>query len=147
MTEQVTRERKSGEYSEMKEECIVCQRINPKIVFEMGHKIFSGDKRKLHELLVEAVRRINYADDKNRIFFCGRPHKTILAGLFYLLGHEFGAAVTMCHIRSSISINEASIRNSYRHWLETFPELFPHDYYEMICEAKKTYSKRQRGTS
>ena len=116
-----------------KKECIVCQRIAPSIVFATGHKILDGkaSKEKIHEICVEAIECINYADKKNRIFFCGLSSGTLLGGLFYLLIFKNNMRITQNEIAAALGkkhysggYNIAFIAAGYKRWYINFPELF-----------------------
>ncbi len=112
-------------------QCVVCQRISPKTVFQTVHQILNDkeiDKQTIHKIASDMVTCINYADHKNRIFFCGKAQKVILAGLLYLVGFKYGKQITMRFIVAKLdwSISEVSVGISHRRWLATFPELFPH---------------------
>jgi len=110
-------------------DCIVCQRIPPKIVFKFTHDILDNrvEKSMIHNISIEMIKCINYADQKNRIFFCGKQHKPILAGLLYLIGFKYGKRITQRLISGQLEWypTETTIRRSYMQWLQMFPELFP----------------------
>lgn len=118
--------------------CVVCQRIPPKEVFKATHQIFNtfGLSRKIiHNLAVEACHCIDYADKKNRIFFCGKPKASLLSGLFYLLALKHHILISQEEIANNIKcdkhgqyriehITAHTLRNMYRFWYKSFPELF-----------------------
>jgi hypothetical protein len=118
----------------MTEKCVVCQRIPPKIVFSTAHKVFNGktDKQTIHKIAVDACRIINFADNKDRFFFCGRAQATILGGLFYLLSREYKLKVPQKDIALKLVPNKqgqtpgVSVAISYKRWYKDFPELFPY---------------------
>jgi hypothetical protein len=133
----------------MSEKCIVCQRIPPRTVFFYFHKIFDGktqtvncvrwpfsscsqipDRNTLHQYALEICRFINYADKKNRIFFCGYSQESILSGLFYVVALQKNIRTTQNELSEifypkGTCHQTMTIRKSYKRWLKFFPELFP----------------------
>jgi hypothetical protein len=122
-------------------ECIVCQRIPAKTVFKYTHKVFDevSDKEKVHVIAREACEIINYADKKNRIFFCGKSAYSILSGLLYILSRKHEANINQRDVASKFpkrkstykalyypteSLTEVTVRVNFHRWLKTFPELF-----------------------
>ena len=110
----------------MSKDCVVCQRISPKEVFERGHILLDGftDKETIHKINVDAVNCINYADQKNRILFCGHSGNVILAGLFYILCPRYGINVSQQEIAYCGQMTDITLSRSYRRWLAAFPMLF-----------------------
>jgi hypothetical protein len=112
--------------------CLVCKRISPKIVFDVSHKIFHNNlsKHEIHSISVKAIKIINCADKKNRIFFCGKTKRFLLSGLFYILAVENNTPLSQHFIcvqllDSEYELTELSIRKAYRYWLKNYSYLFP----------------------
>jgi hypothetical protein len=57
-------------------------------------------------------------------FFNGKSAKSILGGLFYLLGYRHDAIKKQNELADQLGTTDHSIRISYRNWLETFPDMF-----------------------
>ncbi len=64
------------------------------------------------------------ASDANIRFFSGKASKSLLGGLFYLLGHRFNAEMTQKQIAMQLGISEVSVRRSYKDWLNMYPYFF-----------------------
>lgn len=136
-------------------QCLVCNRIPPKQVFALGHVLFNSrtDRNTVHNICVEAIHCINYADAKERLFFCGFPSHSILAGLFYILALKHNLKIKQSDISEALHdvdqgkkehgkrrgrppsqtsnyipsayYNAVSLRRGWMRWHEHFPELFP----------------------
>jgi hypothetical protein len=57
-------------------------------------------------------------------FFNGKSAKSIVGGLFYLLGYRHDVVKKQNELADQLGTTDVSIRVSYRKWLETFPDLF-----------------------
>jgi hypothetical protein len=110
----------------MTQRCVVCKRITPKQVFSAGHKIFDAKSTKqvVHQICVDAVTLVNMADSQNRLFFCGKSQRGLLAGLFYLLSFKHNVRVTQLKIADSVNLAAVTVRLSYQGWMCAFPEWF-----------------------
>ena len=71
-----------------------------------------------------ALEILARASRQNLRFFCGKQPKSILGGLFYVLGFRFRAVKTQKEIADFLCTTEISIRKSYKSWLEGFPQYF-----------------------
>jgi hypothetical protein len=78
---------------------------------------------------------INYADKKNRIFFCGRSQRSILGGLLYLLSFKHGKRIVQILIAYTVNVNIQVLSQSVKRWQKFFPELFK-DLYEQSKTAQ-----------
>jgi transcription initiation factor TFIIIB Brf1 subunit/transcription initiation factor TFIIB len=75
-------------------------------------------------IAAEASDIIRTVYQRQRIFFSGKSEKRVLAGIFYLLGIKNKAKKTQKQIALSLNTNDVTVRNSYRDWLDNFPEFF-----------------------
>jgi len=73
------------------------------------------------------------ASRQNLRFFCGKHHRCILGGLFYILGFRFRVVKTQSEIADFLGVADVAIRKSYRSWLDEFPQYFT-DVNDMIQE-------------
>jgi hypothetical protein len=121
--------------------CIVCQRIPPKEVFRIAHLIFGSAKEKVSvwEIATSAIHIINELDVKDRMFFCGKSRRVLLASLFYLLGLEKGIHASQEYVAEKCGCNVPSLRKTIGDryadserdwhyeggWLGKHPEFFP----------------------
>jgi len=71
-----------------------------------------------------ALQILANASRTNLRFFNAKASRSLLAGLFYILGYRFKAAKTQKEIATSLGISELSLRKSYKSWLNNFPSLF-----------------------
>ncbi len=71
-----------------------------------------------------ALQILARASDANIRFFNGKASKSLLGGLFYLLGHRFNEEMTQNQIAAQLGISEVSVRRSYKDWLNMFPYFF-----------------------
>ena len=105
-------------------ECWVCLRITPAQVLRAAHKIWKDRKwaRAIGEVAAETIRKCY---ERDKVFLCGRSLKGTLGGLFYILGRESDQIVSQEHIASALGSSGVTVRESYRRWLQRFPEWFP----------------------
>ena len=113
-------------------DCIVCERIPPKIVFEYAHRVFASFSREdIHRLAREACELVSFVDGKKRVFFCGHPSYVVLAGLFYCLGRFRGCRVTQQRVaeafkstrENSPHMPKLSVRRSAERWILLLSDL------------------------
>ncbi len=106
-------------------DCIVCERIPPKVVFLYAHRLFARFSREdIHRLAREACELISFVDGKRRVFFCGHSSFVVLAGLFYCLGRFRGCRVTQQQVAESFKSTRedsphmpaVSVRRSAERW-------------------------------
>ena len=77
-----------------------------------------------NQIARDTVQIINKTYARKFSFFTGKSSKSLLGGLFYLLGYRHNAIKKQREIAVKLGTTEVSIRASYRQWLETFPDLF-----------------------
>ena len=109
-------------------ECIVCRRIKPKIVFKYLHQVFDDlviKKDIIHIMGIEIIEIINIVDREHRFFFCGLGKKTILSGIFYIIGKKYGSNITQRKITEGFNyeITEVTVRNSYKSWCKVIKKI------------------------
>jgi hypothetical protein len=114
-----------------KNECVICKRIDAKYVFEMSHKIFSGEHA--HKIASESVQIINKVDALHRMFFMCRSKHVLLAGLFHALAKKYGLKATGYTIAAAFpsslqsanpQIQPTVVHKMSRLWQQTFPHFF-----------------------
>ena len=76
------------------------------------------------DIAANAIETLVKASAVNLGFLNGKSSRTILGGLFYILGHRFKAVKTQKEIADLLGTSDVSIRESYRSWLNEFPFLF-----------------------
>jgi transcription initiation factor TFIIIB Brf1 subunit/transcription initiation factor TFIIB len=76
------------------------------------------------DIAQNALHILDLASRGNLRFFSGKTPKCLLAGLFYLLGFRFNSVKSQKEIANFLCTTEVSISNSYKQWLNEFPQLF-----------------------
>lgn len=71
-----------------------------------------------------ALQILAKASMNNLRFFNGKASRSLLGGLFYLLGFRFKAEMTQTEIAYQLGISEVSVRKSYKDWFDEFPYFF-----------------------
>jgi hypothetical protein len=71
-----------------------------------------------------ALHILDLAPRTNLRFFSGKTPKCLLGGLFHLLGFRFNSIKSQKEIADFPCTTEVSISNSYRQWMNEFPQLF-----------------------
>lgn len=87
-------------------------------------RIVWTDQEIADNIASDAMQILAKASTQNLTFFCGKPPKCILGGLFYILGFKFNAVKTQNEIADFLCTTEVSISKSYRGWLKEFPKYF-----------------------
>jgi len=105
------------------DECWVCRRITPNIILESAGKVWVNKQtsRKLGQKALEIIKECYL---RKPTFFCGRSSASILSGLFYILGVEYKALATKYKVASALGVTEVTVRQSYKRWLNYFPDMF-----------------------
>jgi transcription initiation factor TFIIIB Brf1 subunit/transcription initiation factor TFIIB len=87
------------------------------------HKIWQNQPDVAALIASEASRMIKSACKSKPTFFSGKTEKGILSGLLYHLGLVRNHVKTQRQIARSLNTNEVTVRESWRDWLNEFPEL------------------------
>jgi len=77
-----------------------------------------------NKVALEATQIINKSYARKFSFFNGKSSRSIVGGLYYLLGFRHNAMKRQVEIADKLGTSDVSIRKSYRLWLEAFPDLF-----------------------
>jgi hypothetical protein len=99
------------------------RRIPPTEISIAAHTIWLN-KSIAKTIALETVQIINQTYRRKFAFFNGKSSKSIVGGLFYLLGYRYNATKKQNELADQLGTTDVSIRVSYRKWLETFPDLF-----------------------
>lgn len=75
-------------------------------------------------IALETIKIMNQTYIRKFAFFNGKSAKSIVGGLFYILGFRHDAIKKQNELADQLGTTDVSIRVSYRNWLETFPDLF-----------------------
>jgi hypothetical protein len=73
---------------------------------------------------LDAISTIRKIQTRKKAFFFGRAPRSIVCGLFYLLGFRYDVEKKQREIAKTLGTNEVTIRTSYRELLNAFPDLF-----------------------
>jgi len=106
-------------------ECFVCLRVQPSETLRLAHKIWFENRVIAREIGLRAAAIIEECYSKKPTFFCGKSRRSILSGLFYLLGRLSGFPKSGREISEIVLCSEVTVTNSRRVWLDTFSDLFP----------------------
>jgi hypothetical protein len=106
-------------------ECFVCLRVPPSETLRFAHRIWFSNRVIARKIGLRAAAIIEECYSRKPTFFCGKPNRSILAGLFYLLGPLSGSPKTEREISSIVLCAEPTLLSSHKAWLDTFPDLFP----------------------
>jgi hypothetical protein len=99
------------------------KRIPFEEVLAASHILWT-DKLFADRIAFEAVEIINKTYKRKFGFFTGRKSKWVVGGLFYLLGHRYNSVKNQAELADKLGTTDNTIRDSYRLWLKTFPDLF-----------------------
>jgi transcription initiation factor TFIIIB Brf1 subunit/transcription initiation factor TFIIB len=84
------------------------------------------------DIASDALQILAKASRQNLRFFCGKKPKSVLGGLFYILGYRFNASKTQSEIADYLCTTEVSIRKSYKCWLKEFPQYFTNETQKIL---------------
>lgn len=82
------------------------------------------DKLMADRIAFDAADIINKTYKMKFAFFNGRRSRWIVGGLFYLLGYRYNSIKNQNELADKLGTTDITIRDSYRTWLKTFPDLF-----------------------
>jgi transcription initiation factor TFIIIB Brf1 subunit/transcription initiation factor TFIIB len=99
------------------------ERLSSKKVLLYASKLWK-DKLIAEFIAAETSKIIETVCKKRIVFFSGKSAKGVLSGIFYLLGRRNKAKKTQREIARSLNTNDVTVRDSYREWLDAFPDLF-----------------------
>jgi transcription initiation factor TFIIIB Brf1 subunit/transcription initiation factor TFIIB len=99
------------------------KRIPPSEVSAAAHTIWL-EKSIADTIAFQTIQIINQAYKRKFVFFNGKSSKHIVGGLFYLLGFRYADVKRQTELAHQLGTSDVTIRESYRKWLMTFPDLF-----------------------
>jgi hypothetical protein len=73
-----------------------------------------GNQEVADDIASNALHVLDLASRTNLRFFCGKPPKSILGGLFYILGYRFNSVKTQREIANSLYTTGLSVGKSYQ---------------------------------
>ncbi|MBN1244474.1 hypothetical protein JXA31_02655 [Candidatus Bathyarchaeota archaeon] len=76
------------------------------------------------KITANALEIIANVNKSNFVFFSGKSSRGLIGGLFYLLGFRYDAAKKQTELAEKLGTTDVTIRDSYRKWLNEFPDLF-----------------------
>lgn len=103
------------------------ERLSSKKVLSSASKVWQ-DQSIVKLIAAEASLIIKTVHKKRSVFFSGKSEKGLLSGIFYLLGMKNKAKKTQREIARSLNTNVVTVRDSYRDWLDNFPDLFRQEH-------------------
>jgi hypothetical protein len=96
----------------------------PKEEIILASRILWGNRKIADQIVEDSVQIINQTYQRKFSFFNGRKSKWVVSGLFYLLGYRYGLVKKQSELADKLGTSDTTIRDSYRLWLKTFPDLF-----------------------
>lgn len=112
------------------ERCYLCERIEPKTVFDFAHKLWS-EKKVAHKAAQLAVTDIKNIYKTSPTALGGFQSKTIIAGLLYIYGFVIDHPVTQNLIWEVSDVVPCSTKNGYRKLLPLLDESTQKEFKEM----------------
>jgi transcription initiation factor TFIIIB Brf1 subunit/transcription initiation factor TFIIB len=101
----------------------ILSRISEKEIAATARSIWA-ETSNADQIANESLKIINQSYRRQFNFFSGRSSKWLLGGLFYILGYRYSETRKQKELANKIGTTEMTIRDSYRSWLKTFPDLF-----------------------
>jgi hypothetical protein len=98
-------------------------RIPMEEVFAAAHTVWTNESI-ADKVAMETIQIINQTYKKKFSFFDGKSSRSLVGGLFYLLGYRFDDIKKQNELADHLGTTDVTIRLSYRKWLETYPDLF-----------------------
>jgi transcription initiation factor TFIIIB Brf1 subunit/transcription initiation factor TFIIB len=98
-------------------------RIPMEEVFAAAHTVWINDSI-ADRVAMETIQIINQTYKRKFSFFDGKSSRSLVGGLFYLLGYRFDDIKKQNELADHLGTTDVTIRLSYRKWLETYPDLF-----------------------
>jgi CRP-like cAMP-binding protein len=83
-----------------------------------------SDQVLAEKIAASALELITKANKSKFAFFSGKSSRGLIGGLFYLLGFRYDVEKKQKELAEKLGTTDVTIRNSYRKWLEEFPDLF-----------------------
>lgn len=99
------------------------ERLTQERISASVYKIWQNQPDIAASIASEVSRMIKSACESKPTFFSGKTEKGILSGLLYHLGLVCNHVKTQRQIARSLNTNEVTVRESWRDWLNEFPEL------------------------
>ena len=119
--------------------CWVCLRITPELALKLAHQVWVENPKIAREIGLKASELIEQFYQENPTFFCGLSDKSVLSGLFYLLGFQHQAFKSMKEIARATNTSEQTMKQSYRKWFNASPLLFPGFKFERVYYESGSY--------
>jgi len=99
------------------------KRISQDEVSNAAHALWL-DTSEADAITFETLKIINQTYCRKFSFFSGKSSRRLIGGLFYLLGYRYDVIKKQYELADHLGTTEVTIRESYRMWLESFPDLF-----------------------
>lgn len=92
-------------------------------VLAAAHTVWS-DTIVADQVALSTMEIISKTYSRKFVFFNGKSSKSLVGGLFYILGFKYDVPKKQRELADKLSTTDVTIRSSYKQWLETFPDLF-----------------------
>ncbi len=99
------------------------KRIPFEEVLAASHILWTS-KSLADQIALDSLEIINKSYRRKFSFFSGRRSTWIVGGLLYLLSYRYDSVKKQKELADVLGTTDGTIRDSYRLWLKTFPDLF-----------------------
>lgn len=89
------------------------------------------DELLAEKIASETVEIIVKASKQDITFFNRKSVKSIIGGLFYLLGLKYGAFRAQREIADKLTISDVTVRETYKQWLTSFSDFFKDEIFQL----------------
>jgi hypothetical protein len=101
----------------------ILKRISPEEISAAAHLVWK-DSSVADKIALNAIQTITQTYKRKFAFYNGKKSRTLVSGLFYLLGYRFNVVRKQRELAWKLGTSDVSVRTSYKDWLEAFPDLF-----------------------
>ncbi len=101
----------------------IFKRISPEEISAAAHLIWKNPTT-ADKIALNAIQTINQTHKRKFAFYNGKKSRTLVGGLFYLLGYRYNAVKKQRELAWKLGTSDVTVRASYREWLAEFPDLF-----------------------
>ena len=101
----------------------ILRRIPMEEVLAAAHTVWH-EKATADIVALSTVEILSGTYKRKFVFFNGKSAKSLVGGLFYILGFRYDAPKRQRELADKLGTTDVTIRGAYKQWLETFPDLF-----------------------
>jgi transcription initiation factor TFIIIB Brf1 subunit/transcription initiation factor TFIIB len=121
----------------------ILHRITPEEITNAAKAVWQ-EQATAEKIALETLEIMTKASKQKFSFFNGKTSKSLVGGLFYILGYKHDAAKTQKELAAKLHTTDTTIRHSARKWLQEFSELFPDVINKLAEQDKLAYCIRSQ---